>query len=93
MAANARPVFKYTLRGELLDSFPSIRDAAKSVRMDTSPFRELVEENGFLGGYIYSWSGDGIPPIQDDIRDFTKQELWEKNGYFDINGWRKSCLY
>jgi len=93
MARQGRPVFKYNIHGKLIDSFPSIKEAAKSIRMSISAFREILDSEGFLGGYIYSWNENGIVPLSDNVVDHTKEMPWEKNGYFDPTGWRKSCLY
>lgn len=87
------PVFKYNVRGELIDSFATIKEAASSIRMDITKFRDMVKDESFWGGYIYSYNGDGIAPLPDETTDFTKLAPWEKNGLFDVNGWSKACLY
>lgn len=87
------PVFKYNVKGELINSFASIKEGAASIRMDVSKFRHLVQDENFWGGYIYSYNGDGIPPLLEEPFDFEKKAPWEKNGYFDANGWAKACLY
>lgn len=92
MTKDGRPVFKYNLKGQLIDSYESIQQAAKTVMMSSASFKRLVKKNSFVAGYIFSFDGDGIP-VSDEGHDFSKKMPWEKNGYFDINGWSKSCLY
>lgn len=92
MARQGIPVYKYNVHGELVDCYLTIRDAAKAVRMDAVAFKRIVNSEGFVGGYVYSWSESGIKPLPEIVQDFTEEMPWEKNGFFDINGWGKACL-
>lgn len=85
-----KPIYMFDCEGQLVNQFTDIHAAAASVGLRISAMYEVIGKSRLYDGYVYSFNTTFTGKVKRPVVASTAPaHPWEKNGYFDIDGWAK----